>query len=196
MKIFVDPSINDIGYAIFEDNGKLAPHGYGAIRTQGASVTERLASIDLQLTYLPDPHGRTDDRNIVKAHEFIGFMGIDTAVVEVTTGSSYFKRRGAGGRPLNQAALETLNQAIAVIKLVLVKAHIKVVELPAGVWKRRYPARQTGQACSMTQMVAQQYHTGGVKVNEHVADAICMGEYWFQTNKLNAAVEAAQRKAV
>jgi hypothetical protein len=152
--IALDPSLNVTGYAVLDSERKDAERLLfaGQFTSKGESDEERLESIyvglwDNVLSRLPV---------------------IDDAVVyiERPTGWSFARSRGAGGRMLNQVALQKNCLAVGVI-FALFRGHDCDVRLiTPQTWKGRTPKAQTSQVAELIYKI----HVG-----EHARDAIALG---------------------
>lgn len=154
--IAIDPSINNTGYCVMNENGYVAS---GVIRTD-RKVTdgEKLYSI-------------VENLRIV-----IGIEKVDIAYLETLKSFSY-GRSSQHGKALNQAALHKLNRAIGAIMAVLASHDIPIVEIPATQWKGRRNKKTD-------QLIARQI--SGKDYGPDEADAICLAEWARMRMKVQA----------
>ena len=152
--IALDPSLNVTGYAVLDSERKDVDRLLfaGQFTSKGETDEERLESLYVGLW-----------DNILSR-----LPVIDDAVVyiECPTGWSFARSRGAGGRMLNQVALQKNCLAVGVI-FALFRGHdCDVKFISPAEWKGRASKIQTSQVAELIYRV---------KVGEHARDAIAMG---------------------
>ena len=148
MNIYIDPSINNTGYAI-ADHEKIVDSG--VIRTKAEGDIERLLELSRGLQE-------------VLGNKELGIIRL--AVVEVPGSFSYGRSTGKwSGKGVNQSALHKLNMAIGAIALTLKMWGVEVETVEAHKWK-------AGRKKKLDTAIAQHY--AGRKVGPDEGDAIML----------------------
>lgn len=154
MKIYIDPSINNTGYAIADGERIIAS---GVIRTKAEGDADRLFEL----------------AGVLERIIQIGTIGL--GVVEIPGSFSYARSTGKwSGKGVNQDALRKLNMAIGAIILTLKNFGITVETIEAHKWKGQ-------RKKELDQTIAQHYV--GRKVGPDEADAVMLA-VWHNHGKL------------
>ena len=150
----IDPSINTTGFAVLDSDRKDAERLLfaGQFTSKGESDEERLESI---YTGLRD--------NILSRLPFIDNVVV---YIERPTGWSFARSRGAGGKQLNQIALQKNCLAVGVIFALFRGQGCDVKFISPAQWKGRVSKSQTSQVAELIYRV---------KCGEHARDAVALG---------------------
>jgi Holliday junction resolvasome RuvABC endonuclease subunit len=142
----IDPSIANIGYALFED-GDLKEYGTVKSEAEKGNIPDRLKFI---------------------LSQFNRFEGISHVVIESPPHFTY-SRSDNNGKPLNLKSMNKLHMAIGAIIAYFSIKNIPVEMVNPNEWNKNRQSKQ------VTKNNVKYIH--GINVNEHVADAIMIGEH-------------------
>jgi Holliday junction resolvasome RuvABC endonuclease subunit len=121
MILFIDPSINHVGYAIFNNNKNIL---YGCFNNKFEDFEDKLKSI----------------------YDFIESLiikyNIEKAIVEKPASFAYGKISSKYGKIINLSAMLKLSYAFGCIISCLKNNNIKIEYLPAEKWKGRINKKQ------------------------------------------------------
>jgi len=151
--ISLDPSIATTGYAIFRGRS-LESHGTLRIKRDG-EVPERLFRLTEALRDVLDGVNG----------------GVTQAVIEDMPTITYGRSAGNRGKTLNMSALLKLSMATGALSVALLTRGIPVKGIGVMQWKGRQ--RGKGRTQEQVRLIY------GVKVNDHVADAVMIGHYYL-----------------
>ncbi len=140
----IDPSIANIGYAVFEDTDLKQ---WGTIKSEGEGIPERLKSI---------------------LYQFGKFEDVSHVAIESPSNFTY-ARSSSNGKTLNAQSMNMLHMAIGAIISHFAVKNVPVEMINPIEWNKKREKKQI-----IKDNVKYIYN---IKVNEHVADAIMMGEY-------------------
>ena len=116
--LFIDPSVNNVGYAIY-DGATQSIVDYGCHKTKGDNIQTKLEDIFFFIS------------EIVKDNL------ITFSVIEQPAVFAYSKVTAKSGKILNLSALQKLSMAVGCIVGSLALNNIKVDLIPANKWKGR-----------------------------------------------------------
>lgn len=158
----VDPSINDIGFSLFGNDGRYDVSG--VIHSKGETDVTKLLSIQslLKKTIAIFPEEKT------------------IFVIEIPSSFSFGRSTNkTTGKAMNQNALAKLNKAIGVIIVtVLGFSCVKdIYEIPVSEWKGT-------RGKNLDNLVAKQI-TGKKSMGKDESDAVMLGDYYIRRERIN-----------
>lgn len=156
MIIAIDPSLNNTGYAIYQDSRLIQS---GVIRPQGKEELPKLRNLAHILKTILG-HGGLPQQ-------------IRSAIVEYPANFTYSKVK-SGQKSLNIKDMYKLNRATGVIISVLNQWGILIETIEANKWK-------AGRAKGIDKAVAGNIASWEIK-NDNEADAIVLGQWFLERN--------------
>lgn len=159
MILSLDTSLNNTGYAIFDDKGKLIE--YGVLKSKGAETWIKTHSTNMQISAL------------------MAKYDIDTVVVEQPGHKSYARyKKSSSGNPVNAESMAKNNMAFGAITnhLYSINHQLKIIPVIASTWKGK-------RSKEIDKLLASQI--AGVKIkNSDIADAITLCDWYLKWKRV------------